>query len=91
MEQTGTYSESDRKKLGIGKEAQGRHDLHIRISSENYIFLKEYFRNRFSETIDKLLSFLRTKKPLEMRILIEEPRAGFEPATACLPSKRSSS
>ncbi|MDK2877142.1 MAG: hypothetical protein PWQ22_1552 [Archaeoglobaceae archaeon] len=48
MEQTGTYSESDRKKLGIGKEAQGRHDLHIRISSENYIFLKEYFRNRFS-------------------------------------------
>ncbi len=69
MEQSGTYSESTLRKPQTTKNSQRKVDLHIRISQENYIFLKENYRNRFSETIDKLLDFLRTEQPLEFKIL----------------------
>lgn len=69
MEQSGTYSESTLGNPKTAKKRQRRVDLHIRISQENYMFLKENFRNRFSETIDKLLDSLRTEQPLELKIL----------------------
>lgn len=69
MEQSGTHSESTSVKRLSAKNSQQRVDLHIRISKENYIFLKENFRNRFSETIDKLLDSLRTGDPVRIEIL----------------------
>ena len=81
MEQSGTYSESTSKKEISGKNSRERVDLHIRISKENYIFLKENFRNRFSETINKLLDSLRTGQPLELKILKIVGPPGFEPGT----------
>jgi len=68
MEQGGTHSESTSIKGLSAKNSQQRVDLHIRISRESCIFLKENFRNRFSETIDKLLVSLRTGKPIEIQI-----------------------
>ena len=68
MEQGGTYSESTSIKEFSAKNSKERVDLHIRISKENYIFLKENFRNRFSEVIDKLLSSLRTGEPVRIEI-----------------------
>ena len=59
------------------KNSQERVDLHIRISKENYISLIENFRNRFSETINKLLDFLRTEQPAELKILRIEGNNGL--------------
>ncbi len=69
MEQSGTYSESTSIRGLSEKNSQRKVDLHIRISKENYIFLRENFRNRFSETINKLLDFLRTEQPAELKVL----------------------
>ncbi len=48
VEQSGTYFESTLRNPETTKNGQRRVDLHIRISKENYIFLKENFRHRFS-------------------------------------------
>ena len=69
MEQGGTHSESTSMRELSAKNSQQRVDLHIRISRENYIFLKENFRNRFSEVIDKLLSSFRTGEQVSIEIL----------------------
>lgn len=68
VEQSGTYFESTLKERQMPKNSQERVDLHIRISKENYISLIENFRNRFSETINKLLDFLRTEQPFEILV-----------------------
>jgi hypothetical protein len=69
MEQVGTYSESTLRNLQPSKNSQRKVDLHIRISQENYIFLKENFRGKISETIDKLLTSFRTEQPAELKVL----------------------
>jgi len=68
MEQVGTYSESTLRKPQTTKNSQKKVDLHIRISQDNYIFLKENFRGKISETIDKLLTSFRTGEPIEIQI-----------------------
>jgi len=73
MEQAGTYSESTSIKELPAKKRQERVDLHIRISKDNYIFLKENFGNRFSGTIDKLITSLRAGKPITIEIFKIEP------------------
>lgn len=77
MEQVGTYSESTLRNLQPSKNSQRKVDLHIRISQENYIFLKENFKYRFSETIDKLLTSFRTGEPIEIQIFKIEGFSGL--------------
>ena len=82
MEHNGTYSESPSIEEISAKNGKSEVDLHIRISRENYIFMKKNFNRRFSETINKLLDYLRTEQPAELKILrIGMPGEGFEPPT----------
>ena len=82
MEQSGTYSESTFRKEISAKNNRRRVDLHIRISKENYIFLRENFNYRFSETINKLLDSLRTEQPFEILVFGKRMGSeGFEPST----------
>ena len=68
-ERVRTYDGSTFREELSPKRARELKDLHITISKENYIFLKENFRGRISETIDKLVEFLRTGNPIEIQIL----------------------
>ncbi len=77
MEQVGTKSESTFREAQRTKNGSSKVDLHIRISRENYIFLKENFNYRISETVNKLLDFFRTEQPLEFRILKIEVGSGL--------------
>ena len=68
-ERVRTYNESTFREELSPKRARELKDLHVTISKENYIFLKENFGGRISETIDKLVDFLRTEEPIEIQIL----------------------
>ncbi len=68
-ERVRTYDGSTFREELSPKRARELKDLHITISKENYIFLKENFRGRISETINKLVDFLRTEQPIEIKIL----------------------
>ncbi|WP_202320203.1 hypothetical protein [Archaeoglobus neptunius] len=68
-ERVRTYSGSTFREELSPKRARELKDLRIRISKENYIFLKENFRGRISEIIDSFISYLRTGEPIEIQIL----------------------
>ncbi len=80
-ERVRTYDGSTFREEPSPKRARELKDLHVTISKENYIFLKENFRGRISETIDKLVDFLRTEQPAELKILRIVGSPGFEPGT----------
>ncbi len=67
-ERVRTYDGSTLREKFSPKRARELKDLHVTISKENYIFLKENFRGKISETIDKFVDFLRTGKPVEIQI-----------------------
>ncbi len=68
-ERVRTYGGSTFREEISPKRVRELKDLHITISKENYIFLKENFRGRISETFDKLVGWLRTGEPAEIQIL----------------------